>query len=89
VAWKSWNADTRGLFHRESEQLNPERWSEMSTSDKNYARFVFDVGFVNQRVPSPARMEGRNAFFNEMDIDPAEFDWTAWRIYMGYSDDSD
>lgn len=84
MSWKKWNADTRGLFSQEASDAYPDRWSEMRTSDKNFSRFMFDLGWVNQRVSSAVRMEARNAFYNEFDIDPSDFDWTAWRLYMGY-----
>lgn len=88
MAFNNWDSETRGLFRRVTSESDPETWQELDSTDKDFVRFMFDLGFVNERVSTPVRVESRNRYFDEMGMDPADFDWNAWRRYMGYSDDS-
>jgi hypothetical protein len=89
MAWQRWNPATRTLFRRVTIEENREEWNDKTDVEKNFTRGLFDYGFVRARISSPVRIEARNLYFDEMDIDPADFDWNAWRRYMGYDEDSD
>ena len=89
MAYQRWNLETRSLFRQVTIEQHNETWTNMDTVEKNYVRGLFNYGFVRGKISSPVRVEARNVFFDEMDIDPADFDWNAWRRYMGYDEDSD
>lgn len=89
MAWQQWDPDTRSLFRQTVIQDQSEMWRDKDTVDKNFIRGMFDYGFVRSRISSPVRVEARNRFFEELDIEPVDFDWKSWRIYMGYDEDSD
>jgi hypothetical protein len=89
MAYQRWNPATRTLFRQVAIEEFPETWTGMDQVQKNFTRGMFDYGFVRGNISSPVRVEARNRFFDELDIDPADFDWNAWRRYMGYDEDTD
>lgn len=89
MAFQRWNPETRTLFRRVTIEDYNEQWTEMDIVKKNFVRGLFDYGFVRRNISKAVRMETRQMFFEEMDIDPEDFDWHAWRRYMGYDEDSD
>ena len=89
MAFQRWKPNTRQLFRETTIEEFPEVWTGMDQTQKNFVRGMFDYGFVNKKASSPVRVEARNRYFDELDIDPADFDWNAWRRYMGYDEDTD
>ena len=84
MAYSHWDSETRGIFRRVAAQQDPDMWRGMDQDERNYARYVFDLAFVNTRVNTAVRMAARDEFWFHMAMEPDEFNWKAWRVYMGY-----
>lgn len=41
-------------------------------------------GWFDEDLDPDERQEARDAFFEYTGMDPYDFDWEAWREYMGY-----
>lgn len=89
MAYQRWNLESRRVFRQVTIEDNNETWTDMDQTQKNFVRGLFDYGFVRTKISSAVRLAARDYYFDEMDIDPADFDWAAWRRYMGYDEDTD
>lgn len=89
MAFQRWDPETRRVFRRVTIEDYNGIWTGMSDVEKNRVKGLFDYGFVRKRLSSPVRLAARDMFFDEMNIDPHDFDWNAWRRYMGYDEDTD
>lgn len=83
---ESWGTDESRLWEEIAENRTGE-FNELLSDDRTAAT-LFNEGWITDD-PSGNRMLFRDAFFDYcieegyLD-DPGEFDWEAWREYMGY-----
>ena len=83
---ESWGTDESRLW----EDVSDDKYGDFRNAlmDDRVAVALFNEGWITDN-PSGDRMTIRDAFFDYcieegyLD-DPAEFDWEAWREYMGY-----
>lgn len=84
---ESWGADEAGLwaeigFSHEGDYGN-------YLSDDRHAMALFDQGWIDEGLSPEDRQTIRDAFFDYAIEegyfdDRGDFDWDAWREYMGY-----
>jgi hypothetical protein len=92
-----WGPEVERIFTFSTEHDRINDIDDRTLRDADFSeeqlRELFDDGFLSRAndndVTPDERFDARSAYFEWMEYlgyDLAEFDWEAWRDYMGYND---
>ena len=76
--------DATGYSEREIEQGHIELFQDYVPDDYTDAQELQMWGDYLLAMVESSRSYSHNEFFSEYNINPADFDWEAWREAMGY-----